>query len=254
MRRPSVLIAAGTAAFLVFLVAFLPASLLLRFLPPGVSLEQVSGTVWWGRAESVAVNVKSAGGFRNVGAVRWHNRPWRLPLLDVDYAVELRPAGGLVELDVTVGRGGTVTLGSVTGNFPLQAVDGLFAPAGWKGTVELDVERLTLVSGFPRSAAGVMRVQDLTAPGTRGVNIGGFELTLGEGAVGSDVITGRLRDLGGGAMQVRGTLELKPDRSYLLSGEVAPGPEATAAISRTLSFLGPPDSLGRRPFAIEGTL
>ena len=34
---------------------------------------------------------------------------------------------------------------------------------------------------------------------------------------------------------VRATLELKLDRSYLLSGEVAAGPEASAAISRTLS-------------------
>jgi len=35
---------------------------------------------------------------------------------------------------------------------------------------------------------------------------------------------------------------------------VAPGPDASAELSRSLSFLGPPDSLGRRPFTIEGTL
>jgi len=254
MRRPTALIAAGTAAFLVFLVAFLPASLLLRVLPPDVSLSQVTGTLWSGRAESVSIRLKSAGGFRRIGAVSWRNRPWRLPFLQLDYAVEIIPADGAVELDVAAGSGGRVVLENVRGSFPLLAVDGLFAPAGWTGTVELGVQRLVLKSGYPRSAAGTIVVRDLASPAPRGVAIGGFELTLGEGAVGSEVITGRLRDLGGGAMRVRGTIELKPDRSYLLSGEVAPGPEASAALSRTLSFLGPPDSLGRRPFTIEGTL
>lgn len=254
MRRTTMLMAAGTAAFLVFLVAFLPASLVLRALPPEVSLSQVSGTVWRGRAESVSIRVKSVGGFRRIGAVSWRNRPWRLPFLELDYAVELRPADGAVQLDVAAGTGGEVVLENVSGNFPLLAIDGLFAPAGWTGTVELGVQRLVLKSGFPRNAAGTIVVRDLASPAPRSVAIGGFELTLGEGAVGSEVITGRLRDLGGGAMRVRGTIELKPDRSYLMSGEVAPGPEASAALSRTLSFLGPPDSLGRRPFTIEGTL
>jgi hypothetical protein len=254
MRRPTALIAAGTAAFLVFLVAFLPASLLLRVLPPDVSLSQVTGTVWRGRAESVAVRVKSAGGFRRIGAVSWRNRPWRLLLLELDYAVELRPADGAVRLDVAAGTGGEVFIENVSGSFPLIAVDGLFAPPGWTGTVDLEVPRLVLKSGFPRSAAGTIVVRDLASPAPRGAAIGGFELTLGEGAVGSEVIAGRLRDLGSGSMRVRGTIELRPDRSYLMSGEVAPGPEASAAVIRSLSFLGPPDSLGRRPFTIEGTL
>jgi general secretion pathway protein N len=254
MRRTTMLIAAGTAAFLVFLVAFLPASLLLRALPPGVSLSQVSGTVWRGRAESVSVRVKSAGGFRRIGSVSWRNRPWRLPFLELDYAVEIRPADGAVQLDVAAGTSGKVIIENVSGSFPLLAVDGLFAPAGWTGTVELGVQQLVLKSGFPRSAAGTIVVRDLAPPAQRGAAIGGFELTLGEGAVGSEVITGRLRDLGGGAMRVRGTIELKPDRSYLVSGEVAPGPGASAALNRNLSFLGPPDSMGRRPFTIEGTL
>ena len=143
------LIAAGTAAFLVFLVAFLPASLLLRVLPPGVSLSQVSGTVWRGRAESVSIRLKSAGGLRRIGAVSWRNRPWRLPLLELDYAVELRPADGAVQLDVAAGTGGAIVLENVSGSFPLLAVDGLFAPPGWTGTVELGVQRLVLKSGFP---------------------------------------------------------------------------------------------------------
>ena len=96
-------------------------------------------------------------------------------------------------------------------------------------------------------------MRSLKAPGSGGALLGDFELTIGEGAVGTGTLTGRLSDLGG-PLRVRGTIELKPDRSYFVSGEVAPGPGAGPAIFDTLGFLGPPDSTGRRPFTVEGTL
>jgi len=248
MRRPAALIAAGAAAFLFFFVALLPASVLLRFIPQDVGLAGVTGTVWRGRADAMIVRGK------DIGPLRWSNRPWRLALLEIDYAVELRPGDGTVEMDVRIAPGGRLELADVTGRFPLAAIDGLLAPRGWRGTADLAVERLSLQAGFPREALGSVVVRDLTAPGVRPLNIGSFELTLGEGAVGTEAISGRLSDLGTGPMRVRATLELKPDRSYLIKGEVAAGPEASGAVQRNLAFLGPPDSQGRRPFAIEGTL
>jgi general secretion pathway protein N len=248
MRRPALLVAAGAAAFIVFLVVFLPASILLRFLPAEVSLSGVSGTVWRGQADDVAIRG------RPVGSISWSNRPWRLLLLQLDYAVRYLPEGGEVDMDVTLSGPRRIAIANARGSLPIMAVDGLLGPAGWKANAELDVDNLVLVDGFPESVEGLLVLRELTAPGPRGVNIGSFELTLGEGAVGSDAIAGRLRDLGGGPMKVRATLELKPDRSYILSGEVAAGPDAGAVIQRTLRFLGPADSLGRRPFTVEGTL
>jgi general secretion pathway protein N len=248
MRRPAALIAAGAAAFLFFVVALLPASVLLRFVPPEVTLSGLEGTVWSGSANSVLVRGK------NLGRLRWSSRPWRLALLEVDYAVELQPGDGNVHVDVRLSPGGQLELANVTGTFPLAAIDGLLAPKGWRGTAELAIDRLELEAGFPRAALGSVVVRELTAPGVRPLKIGSFELTLGEGTVGTEAISGRLSDLGSGPMRVRATLELKPDRSYLIQGEVAAGPEASGAVQRNLAFLGPPDSQGRRPFAIEGTL
>ncbi len=248
MRRPAFLIAAGVAAFLVFLIAFLPASVLLRFLPSEVSLSGLQGTVWRGEAKAVAVRGQP------IGALRWSSRPWRLLLLQLDYAVRYLPEGGQVDMDVSLHGARRLEISNARGSLPIMALDGLLGPPGWKAMAELDVSRLVLVDGFPEIAAGSLVLRDLTAPRASGVNIGDFELILGEGSVGSESIAGRLRDLGGGPMQVRATLELKPDRSYLLSGEVAAGPEAGAVVQRTLRFLGPADSLGRRPFTVEGTL
>jgi general secretion pathway protein N len=249
MRRTRLLIAAGVAAFLVFLVAFLPASMLLRFVPAEVSLSGVTGTIWRGAAASIAVKGTP------LGRLRWSNRLWRLLLLQAEYRVVLEPQDGAIDMLVTLGRDGRLDISQITGDFPVSAVYGLVAPEGWAGTVELHVERVTILSGFPVSAAGVVQVRNLiSSAGPREVNLGSFELLLGEGAVGSDSISGRLRDLGEGPMKVRATIELDRNRRYLMSGEVAAGPDAGPAILRTLSFLGPPDSLGRRPFSIEGTL
>ena len=79
------------------------------------------------------------------------------------------------------------------------------------------------------------------------------QLLAGEGTVGGESLNGRLRYLGG-PLRVRGSIELEPNGRYLLTGEAAPGPGAGPAIFDTLSFLGPPDRQGRRPFTIEGSL
>jgi general secretion pathway protein N len=244
MRRTRLLVAAGVAAFLVFLVAFLPASMLLRFVPAEVALEGISGTIWRGAAASIAVKGTP------LGRLRWSSRPWRLLLLQAEYRVALEPEGGDLDMLVSLGRDGRLEISQLKGSFPVQAVYGLIAPEGWTGTVELDVERVTVSGGYPVAATGIVQVHDLTSTAApRMVNLGGFELLLG-----SDSISGRLRDLDDGPMKVRATIDLDQNRRYLISGEVAAGPDAGPAIQRTLSFLGPADSLGRRPFSIEGTL
>jgi hypothetical protein len=53
---------------------------------------------------------------------------------------------------------------------------------------------------------------------------------------------------------VNGTVQLKKDRSYLVSGLIATRPDAPRDMVRTLEILGEPDEQGRRQFSIEGTM
>src|SRR5579863_3043079 len=62
----------AVAAVLVVVVAALPASLIARFLPPGVRVEDFSGTIWHGSAGRI-----TAGG-RPAGAAEWHLHPLAL--------------------------------------------------------------------------------------------------------------------------------------------------------------------------------
>ncbi|MGQ0428592.1 MAG: type II secretion system protein N [Gammaproteobacteria bacterium] len=247
MTRRSLWIAAGSAAFLVCLVAMVPASQLTRRLPPAVVMQGVGGTIWSGHASGLTVDRTS------LGTVEWTCRPWRLLLLEWSCRVRLRPGGGAVAADVAGGLGGEIVASDISGMLPISTFEGVATPKGWTGLLVLDIERLRVVGQRPAEAVGLLYLRALKAPGPGGQLLGDFELVAGEGAVGTGTLTGRLRDLGG-PLRVRGALELKPDGSYLLAGEVAPGPGAGPAIFDTLAFLGPPDDLGRRPFSIEGTL
>jgi general secretion pathway protein N len=247
MAKRGAYVAAGLAAFLVFLVAMVPASQVTRRLPSGVSLDGVSGTIWSGRARTVAVEGTS------LGALQWSCRPWRLVMLEWSCRIDLQPPGGEVAGDFTGDFAGNLIGRGIRGKAPISNFEGIATPRGWTGNLELDLEALAVKSRVPESATGRVFLRGLRAPGANGERLGDFELVVGEGSVGGAKLNGRLRDLGG-PLHVRGAIELFEDGRYLLRGDAAPGPGAGPAIFDTLDFLGPPDGQGRRPFTIEGTL
>ncbi len=249
MSRRSTLVAAGIAAFLVCLVAMVPASQLASRLPAGVVMAGVGGTIWSGRARDLAFNGRTIGAIAVV-------LPALAPVsarmvLPRDAAAPLAARyRGTVQGDFA---GDEIIGHDLAGQVPITAFEGLATPRGWTGLLELELETLRLADRRPADAAGTLILRSLRAPGSGGQILGDFELAIGEGAVGTGSLNGRLRDLGG-PLRVRGAIELDPDGRYLLSGEAAPGPDAGPAIFDTLAFLGPPDSQGRRPFTIEGSL
>ncbi|HEU5468919.1 MAG TPA: type II secretion system protein N [Steroidobacteraceae bacterium] len=246
MKRGAI-IAAGVAAFVVCLVAMVPARQLASRLPAGVDLGGVGGTVWSGSARSLAVNGRA------LGALEWSCRPWRLLVLEWSCEVRLKPAGGAVSGDLSGDFGEEIVGEEIRGRLPISAFEGIATPRGWTGELELDVAEVRLVGRRPAAASGTLLLRGLKAPGPGGQVLGDFELVVGEGAVGGEALSGRLRDLGG-PLHVRGAIELDAQGRYLLTGDAAPGPGASPAIFDALSFLGPPDRQGRRPFTIEGTL
>jgi general secretion pathway protein N len=247
MAKRGLFVAAGLAAFLGFLVAMVPASQLARRLPAGIALDGPSGTLWSGQARSLAVQG------RPLGAVRWSCRPWRLVLLEWSCSIGLQPTGGDVAGSFTGDFDGDLVGHEIHGTVPISVFEGIATPRGWTGNLELALDELTVTARRPQSASGTLFLRGLRAPGSGGQQLGDFELVVGEGTVGGALLNGRLRDLGG-PLHVRGAVELFEDGRYLVQGEAAPGPGAGPAIFDTLGFLGPPDTQGRRPFTIEGTL
>src|SRR6185436_15211534 len=138
MARRGAFIAAGIAAFLVFLVAMVPASQLAKRLPPGVVLESAGGTIWSGHARSLSVQG------RPLGAMEWSCRPWRLLLLEWSCRLRLRPAGGEVSGDLSGKFDDEILARDVQGSLPISAFQGIATPRGWSGTLELDLGEVRL--------------------------------------------------------------------------------------------------------------
>lgn len=239
-------IAAGLAAFLVTLIAVLPARLITPLLPGNVTVGLLDGTLWSGRTDSVTVNG------RDLGALRWRMRPLQLfrGLLGLD--LELNRADGQGRGQVGFGLGDRFEARNFSGNFPVAALPPGIAPAGWAGNVQAELAMLLFRPGATPKIDGTIELRNLKAPPPDGTSIGSYRLVFDENSRRDDQLVGTLQDLEG-PMQVTGTLSLGAERNYVVDGMVAPRAGASEAVTGTLRFLGAPDAQGRRPFSLAGT-
>lgn len=245
MRRTVGLATAGVGAFFVFFVALAPARFVARALPDSVQASGWSGTIWSGQARAVRIDGRSGG------SASWSCRPWRLARLEWSCRVSLEPAPGDAATAELVARpDGSLTLRDLRGLLPIGALAPDLAPH-WDGRLELAVERVEIRDRGLVDASGSLFLRELASTQGRHESLGDFELQFGGGAVGTGALSGRLRDLGG-PLQLRAVVELAPDRSWRVRGEVAPRPSASAALIGQLAWLGPLDPDGRRPVSAEG--
>lgn len=245
MPRPGRLVAIGLAIFLCGLVVMFPARIAYRALAPeGVRLAGLSGTVWNGAATE-----GSLGGLY-LSELTWRFRPLVLFTGKAGFAVSgVSPSGPLTG-NFAVAPGGAVHVADVRGSVPLSAVGALAALGGVDGVLELDIDTLVLEDGLPVSGTGTLELTDLLARQLASEPLGNFRARL---ETTGDVLTATFEDVSG-MLDLSGTLELRPDRSYSLTGQVAATQSAPQNLVRQLSFLGSPDANGKRSFRMEGSL
>lgn len=254
MKRIWPLLTLGVVAYLVFAIATLPANAVLSRLAPMVNAAGVEGSIWNGRAQLL-----QAGNIA-VGGASWnlHGLPLLLGRAQAD--VKITRSDGFAQTLVTVNLFGGLRLDQTTASLPLAALPPTVIPGGWRGTLNLKLKRLVLDQGWPVQATGTVEVLDLVGPARQPHDMGSYKITFAKPAADAglkarpgDGISGAVVDLGG-PLQVAGTLQLKPERQYLLAGNVLARPGAPASVARTLQFLGPPAADGSREFSLSGTL
>jgi general secretion pathway protein N len=242
------LIALGVIAYLVFAIVTLPASVVLdRLRDSGITAAGVEGTAWKGRAELLQVQGV------NVGRVDWDLHALALLALKVRADVKVTRSDGFLQSVLDV-RSGPIRFSDLSASVPLSALSGI-APQGWSGTVNLRFAELIIDEGWPVSANGSAEILNLESTSRRSPLTGSYKLTFPapDTQPANDVLVGAITDLGG-PLAISGTVELRRDRSYLLSGLVAAKPDAPRNLANQLQILGPPDPQGRRQFSLEGTL
>jgi general secretion pathway protein N len=248
MKKVWPLVALGIGTFLLLALITLPAGVVLSFVhPPGVTLAGVSGTIWKGRAQAVR------SGNTHIGSVDWDLSVLQLFTGKVGADVKVTRSDGFAQASITAGAGGRITVRGLNASLPVGSLPPSIIRGGWTGTVNVKLAQLALENAWPVAALGTVEVMDLTGPANRPAALGSYKVAFPEGAATAEGLKGELSDAGG-PLAVNGTVQIKKDRSYLLTGLIATRPGAPADIARTLEILGEPDPQGRREFSIEGSM
>ncbi len=238
-------IVAGLLTFLLVLLVTFPARVAYKWLVPAeVRLSGISGSIWNGNA------AEGIAGGAYVRDLTWRFQPASLLKGQLAFLAGANPGSGTMNARVAVGFGGALSMSELNGSVPLDLVHQAFQQNGIRGDVILQFATLTVKNGLPVEADGSVTVADFFAPVLSASRIGDFRAdfqTTNEG------ISGVVQDLSG-VLDVEGTIELMPDRSYVFVGKVAPTAETPPSITNQLRFLGSPNERGQRPFRFEGQL
>ena len=243
------LILIGLAAVLAVVIASLPASLVAHFLPAFVHAEDYSGSLWHGSAGKISVNARDAG------AVEWWLHPLSLLGLSVVADLHWVKVGFVADARVTIDRHG-YTAHALKGGGPIEDLSDFGVSPGWRGIADLNFSELKGDFARPLAAVGDLRVSNLTSPQVAGgADLGGYDLSLPEGAVDANGdVTAKLVDTGG-PLDLQALIHYSTkDRTGMLSGtlkERAGAPAALLGQINDIAQLRGRDRQGRIPVDLE---
>lgn len=239
------LIAAGAAVFLVGVVLMFPARVGYDwFAPPGVALSGLEGTVWSGHARDA--NIMGL----YLRDIEWRFRPALLATGRVGYRLTARPPGGEIEGEVAVGAGGTLRLADVRATLPLDTLRTITRVDNLTGVAAVTIESAVLENGMPTAARGSLELRELLVPIVSRSPIGAYRAEFFTEEQG---ITASVEDIDG-VVDIAGQLLLRPDRSYLFTGLLAPTAQTPPRLQSQMQFLGTPNERGQYPVRMEGVL
>ncbi len=254
MTRPRLLVVAGAAAFLLAVVARLPATVALAWLPDAtLHPSGVTGT-WW------------RGGFAaaDTGALRLGPTSWQLSLPALflgrlQGTVETQLGSGTASGVVALGIGGTVSCRDCRYAGPAASLRSLLpALATVDGRLELSFTDLALRDRWPVRATGTATVTGVAlavpgAPLTPATPRGNFTARVAADPVGDDgIIVAEVAD-DGGPLQLQASLTLTPPGSFEASGRARTRPEAPPTLAAALGILGRPGPDGAIEISFAGS-
>ena len=237
----------GIAAFLVFLLANLPAEYVAPWVArhaPGLQLGGISGSLFSGRAESVRF------GAEDLGAVDW-SFDWLAPFTaTLGYRVHVHDADRDLSARLDTGLGG-LRVRDLKGRISIASLD-RWLPLPSKsvsGNLILDLSLLRLKDDRLQSAAGQVELDDGAMTWPSPYTLGSFRMSLQPGNDGGTAA--EIHDLAS-PLHLDAKLTLGADGHYRLAGTLAARDSSDASTRKLLAQLGNPDSTGQYPFDFNG--
>jgi Type II secretion system (T2SS), protein N len=249
-RRAAVLvIAIAVLAVLGIFASALPASFILHFMPPNAHADDLSGSLWHGAAGRFTI----AG--RDVGAVEWRIHPAALLHFALEADLHWVHRGFGAEANAVIARS-SAALSAIHGGGPIEDLQEFGVARGWRGTVEIALDKLGTDYARISSARGDIKVAGLSAAKiAEGADLGSYVLHLGDDAVDANgVITGQISDAGG-PLSVQGTITASPPQhTGSLSATIQERADLAAELRTEIANLAQlrgRDRSGRIPIELE---
>jgi hypothetical protein len=236
----------GVCAFLLALIAVLPARWAAGLLPPDVQCANWRGSIWRGQCLTLTIAQQPRPAI--IDTLQWKVRPASLLRLTLAAEVTLTWAKGDANGELELRRGGLLTLRDVSARALLDRELLGALPRGWRGRLDASGVQLGLQDRTVRLLAGEMLLQDLTD--ASGVALGSYRLAFPASA--QAPFPGQLQDMGG-PFEVQASIRIAADRSWELDGTVAARSAEAHMFDRQLELLGPADAAGRRHLSAAGS-
>ena len=234
------LLALSVGAYFAFALASFPASIAHRWFGSELTMAGIDGSVWQGSAAYVGFNGLALSDFR------WQLHPAALLTGRLSLSAEARVADALARTELTY-RGGNVVLSGLRMSADLANFRQMLAADQIGGSVNVTLERLELIDGWPVSASGVLRLTELSwpplipVPGVPTIPLGNF---LAQFTVDDEPGIVAFVNDEGGPLELEGRIDLTPDRTYHLKATIKPRADASNALVQGLMVMNPADANG----------
>jgi len=246
--RISYYVLLAVTAYAVFLIAYLPAQRVISWveLPKHISLHNVSGSVWNGRAASVLHRQQQ------FGTLTWRLKPLRLLLGKVGVKWKLRGADVFAKGKMNYHLDDSIELTSTRVIIPLKSLQKYSSrlPVILDGELQLDVKDAVIENSSIEALDGSVRLLSIRSISPVESDIGTFEALL---ALQDDIIVAKARDLDG-PLKLSGQAQLKLDGSYQFSANVNLRTQASAALRDAIQQTGRPAANGSYTLQHNGRL
>jgi hypothetical protein len=237
-----------TIAVLVFLwglIASFPARLAYAwFAPQSIDLTDPQGTVWNGSARQLIIHGTA------VADLSWNMAFWPLLTGDIDLLLTARPGGGLLSAEATFGSDGTLQVSGLRAAFPVETLQGLIPLVGVSGSINVNLDSLSIREGRLETLRGTVLISDLEAGFISNDNLGSYLIEANSTDTG---ILASVEDREA-VLDVAGTITLSSKWDYQFVGQIAETAATPAALRSQLAILGTPNERGQRTFRFEGAL
>ena len=245
IRSSRGLVTVGALTLLFALIISFPARVAIHwFLPAGILVNGVQGSVWQGGAAEASVN---GAYLRNL---RWNFRFLQVITGNLPYRVSATPVYGSLESDVGAGLDGTVFLADLKADLPLMLFAGVSGVKGLQGDATLEFARVEIVDGLAIVANGTIEVSDLIVPDLGQYSLGAYTV---EFFTQNNGIAASIED-NDGVVDLAGSLQIRKDRSFDFLGQVIVKPDTPEAVLQQLKGLPPADDRGQQELRLEGIL